>query len=84
MKNPYTKLNGYKHAVHDFHNGWLVVFDRRDIEDYSSDREQNRWLVKHMETGKTKTYRTLSEARIEALACARSIHSWNHWWLKEE
>ncbi|CAN7313317.1 hypothetical protein LJR251_001631 [Rhizobium rhizogenes] len=79
-KNPYTKLLGYVAASNEYPNGWLVVFDRREIEPYSHDRIVNRWLVKHMESGETKAYPTKDAATFEAYRCARSVQSHDWWW----
>ncbi len=84
MKNPHTKLPGYVGASYDMMNGWVVVLDRSKIEPYSKDRIDNRWMAKHMESGKTKAYRTQDEAKFEAYRCANSVHGHDHWWAESK
>lgn len=82
-RNPYTRLPGYVASSNEYPNGWLVVFDRSKTgEPFSTDRIDNRWLVKHMESGKTKVYPTKDTASFEAYRCSRSVQS-HDWWWKE-
>lgn len=81
-KNPHTKLPGYVAASNEYPNGWLVVFDRSKIEPSSAERDHNRWLVKHMETGRTKVYPTKDKASFEAYRDSRSVHSHDWWWTE--
>lgn len=80
MKNPYTKLPGYVASSNEYPNGWMVVFDRSKIEPYSEDRIRNRWLVQHMESGKTKAYPTKDGACFEAYRISRSVRSEDAFW----
>jgi hypothetical protein len=79
-KNPYTRDPGHISAVNAYPGGWLVVYDRREIEELADDRERLRWLVKHIASGKTRSYRTKDEATLRAQKSAKSVMPHDQWW----
>lgn len=83
-KCPYTKIPGYvaNKLIHT--GGWLVIINRTKAGDYSGDARKNPWLVKHMESGKTKAYRTKDEANSAAHRSAVSIVPSYLWWLESD
>ena len=83
MNSPYADLLGYKFTAPDEGNGAFVVFDRSKLEPraWHSGSDKNRWLVKRMPDGESKTAETLDAAKQLAIISARTVLTSDKWWL---
>lgn len=80
MKNPHTKDPGYVIGFESLLDGWIVVYDRQQIENYYPERAAYRWQIRHINSGKFKVCATKHEARIQALRASKASLPFQKFW----